>query len=58
MVVMVDLIRALHSYWGQNSYGATHASNTADFQKNLSAYCQVRHRKVQPLPQIALRSLL
>ncbi|EED84272.1 hypothetical protein POSPLDRAFT_134918 [Postia placenta Mad-698-R] len=27
------------SYWGQNSYGAT-GSNTADYQKNLSYYCQ------------------
>ncbi|KAI0761004.1 glycoside hydrolase [Trametes elegans] len=26
-------------YWGQNSYGATH-SDTANFQKNLSSYCQ------------------
>lgn len=26
-------------YWGQNSYGAT-GSNTADYQKNLSYYCQ------------------
>ena len=27
------------SYWGQDSYGATH-SDTANFQKNLSYYCQ------------------
>ncbi|TBU43180.1 glycoside hydrolase [Dichomitus squalens] len=27
------------SYWGQNSYGATH-TDTANFQKNLSYYCQ------------------
>ncbi|TCD70241.1 Chitinase 1 [Steccherinum ochraceum] len=26
-------------YWGQNSYGATH-SDTANFQKTLSFYCQ------------------
>ncbi|KAI9000482.1 glycoside hydrolase [Trametes punicea] len=26
-------------YWGQNSYGATH-SDTANFQKTLSYYCQ------------------
>ncbi|CDO71799.1 Glycoside Hydrolase Family 18 / Carbohydrate-Binding Module Family 5 protein [Trametes cinnabarina] len=26
-------------YWGQNSYGATH-SDTANFQKTLSTYCQ------------------
>ncbi|OSX57816.1 carbohydrate-binding module family 5 protein [Postia placenta MAD-698-R-SB12] len=30
---------ALGFYWGQNSYGAT-GSNTADYQKNLSYYCQ------------------
>ncbi|KAF5359163.1 hypothetical protein D9756_003174 [Leucocoprinus leucothites] len=27
-------------YWGQNSYGATHGSDTANWQKALSAYCQ------------------
>ncbi|KAF9448612.1 carbohydrate-binding module family 5 protein [Macrolepiota fuliginosa MF-IS2] len=27
-------------YWGQNSYGATHTSDTANWQKTLSAYCQ------------------
>ncbi|KAI1797099.1 glycoside hydrolase, partial [Ganoderma leucocontextum] len=27
------------SYWGQNSYGATH-SDTANFQQTLSFYCQ------------------
>ncbi|TFK50009.1 glycoside hydrolase family 18 protein [Heliocybe sulcata] len=27
-------------YWGQNSYGATHTSDTANWQKNLSYYCQ------------------
>ncbi|XP_006455693.1 hypothetical protein AGABI2DRAFT_227191 [Agaricus bisporus var. bisporus H97] len=27
-------------YWGQNSYGATHPSDTANFQKTLSTYCQ------------------
>ncbi|TBU55439.1 glycoside hydrolase superfamily [Dichomitus squalens] len=26
-------------YWGQNSYGATH-SDIANYQKNLSSYCQ------------------
>ncbi|EJF62645.1 glycoside hydrolase [Dichomitus squalens LYAD-421 SS1] len=31
--------RGLTTYWGQNSYGATH-SDTANFQKNLSFYCQ------------------
>ncbi|KAM5537231.1 hypothetical protein V8D89_009164 [Ganoderma adspersum] len=27
-------------YWGQNSYGATHGSDTANWQKNLDFYCQ------------------
>ncbi|KAM5543936.1 hypothetical protein V8D89_002553 [Ganoderma adspersum] len=27
-------------YWGQNSYGATHSGDTANYQKNLSYYCQ------------------
>ncbi|KAG6916194.1 hypothetical protein DXG01_008076 [Tephrocybe rancida] len=27
-------------YYGQNSYGATHGSDTANWQKTLSAYCQ------------------
>ncbi|KIL67504.1 glycoside hydrolase family 18 protein [Amanita muscaria Koide BX008] len=27
-------------YWGQNSYGATHTSDTANWQKSLSTYCQ------------------
>ncbi|PIL27020.1 hypothetical protein GSI_10159 [Ganoderma sinense ZZ0214-1] len=27
-------------YWGQNSYGATHSGDTANYQKNLSNYCQ------------------
>ncbi|KAF7773296.1 CAZyme family GH18 [Agaricus bisporus var. burnettii] len=27
-------------YWGQNSYGATHGSDTANWQKSLSTYCQ------------------
>nr|VWO94999.1 Endochitinase 2 (EC (Chitinase 2) [Ganoderma boninense] len=27
-------------YWGQNSYGATHSGDTANYQKNLSHYCQ------------------
>ena len=29
-----------YSYWGQNSYGATH-SGTANGQKTLAYYCQV-----------------
>ncbi|KZP27341.1 carbohydrate-binding module family 5 protein, partial [Athelia psychrophila] len=28
------------SYWGQNSYGATHGSDTANWQQRLSHYCQ------------------
>lgn len=27
-------------YWGQNSYGAVHGTDTANFQKTLSFYCQ------------------
>lgn len=27
-------------YWGQNSYGATHTGDTANWQKSLSTYCQ------------------
>ncbi|KAJ8084321.1 Chitinase 2 [Marasmius tenuissimus] len=27
-------------YWGQNSYGAVHGTDTANFQKPLSFYCQ------------------
>ncbi|KAF5383765.1 hypothetical protein D9615_003771 [Tricholomella constricta] len=27
-------------YYGQNSYGATHGSDTANWQKNLATYCQ------------------
>lgn len=27
-------------YWGQNSYGATNPSNTADWQQPISFYCQ------------------
>ncbi|KAI0267649.1 glycoside hydrolase superfamily [Gloeopeniophorella convolvens] len=30
----------LYRYWGQNSYGATHTSDTANWQKTLSFYCQ------------------
>ncbi|KAI9061208.1 carbohydrate-binding module family 5 protein [Trametes sanguinea] len=28
------------SYWGQNSYGATHLSDTANWQKSIDYYCQ------------------
>ncbi|KAH9998830.1 glycoside hydrolase family 18 protein [Russula compacta] len=28
------------AYWGQNSFGATHTSDTARWQKTLSFYCQ------------------
>ncbi|KAJ6542358.1 glycoside hydrolase superfamily [Mycena vulgaris] len=27
-------------YWGQNSYGATHGSDTANWQQTISNYCQ------------------
>ncbi|KAI0787351.1 glycoside hydrolase [Fomes fomentarius] len=27
-------------YWGQNSYGATHENDPANWQKNLATYCQ------------------
>ncbi|KAF7378475.1 Glycoside hydrolase family 18 protein [Mycena sanguinolenta] len=30
-------------YWGQNSYGATHPSDTANWQQTISNYCQVQH---------------
>ncbi|KAJ4479961.1 glycoside hydrolase superfamily [Lentinula aciculospora] len=30
----------LAAYWGQNSYGATHTSDTANWQTNLAHYCQ------------------
>lgn len=29
-------------YWGQNSYGATHPSDTGNWQQKLAYYCQVR----------------
>ena len=29
-------------YWGQNSFGATNASGTAEWQQRLSFYCQVK----------------
>jgi len=28
-------------YWGQNSYGATHPSDTENWQQTISYYCQV-----------------
>ncbi|KAH9884038.1 hypothetical protein C8Q73DRAFT_661404, partial [Cubamyces lactineus] len=36
------------SYWGQNSYGATH-SDTANFQKSLATYCQDDSIDVLPI---------
>ena len=30
-------------YWGQNSYGATHPSDTGNWQQTISYYCQVDH---------------
>ncbi|KAG6902323.1 hypothetical protein C0995_001702 [Termitomyces sp. Mi166 len=32
-------INSLSSYWGQNSYGAVKASDTVNWQKRLSFYC-------------------
>ncbi|KAJ3917888.1 glycoside hydrolase [Lentinula edodes] len=37
------------SYWGQNSYGATHTSDTANWQTNLAHYCQDDTVDVFPL---------
>lgn len=31
-------------YWGQNSYGATNPSDTANWQQPISYYCQVRYK--------------
>ncbi|KAI0275109.1 class III chitinase, partial [Gloeopeniophorella convolvens] len=36
-------------YWGQNSYGATHGTDTANFQKTLSYYCQDNAIDVIPI---------
>lgn len=36
-------------YWGQNSYGATHSSDTANFQKTLAYYCNDNAIDVFPL---------
>ena len=30
-----------HSYWGQNSRGAVDGTDTANFQKDISYYCDV-----------------
>ncbi|KAH9944983.1 glycoside hydrolase [Epithele typhae] len=35
----IAIYRYTSRYWGQNSYGATH-SDTANWQKTLSTYCQ------------------
>ncbi|THV06084.1 glycoside hydrolase family 18 protein [Dendrothele bispora CBS 962.96] len=42
-------IISLYSYWGQNSYGAAHGTDTANFQKTLSFYCQDNTIDVFPL---------
>ncbi|KAM5539242.1 hypothetical protein V8D89_007115 [Ganoderma adspersum] len=41
-VLGFDISRSdnLAVYYGQNSYGATHGSDTANWQKDLSYYCQ------------------
>ncbi|KAG7099508.1 hypothetical protein E1B28_001354 [Marasmius oreades] len=36
-------------YWGQNSYGAVHGTDTANFQKRVSAYCQDNSIDVIPI---------
>ncbi|KZS93070.1 class III chitinase [Sistotremastrum niveocremeum HHB9708] len=36
-------------YWGQNSYGATHSSDTANFQQTISYYCQDNSIDVLPV---------
>ncbi|KAF9459439.1 glycoside hydrolase superfamily [Collybia nuda] len=36
-----DNSRYDNTYWGQNSYGAAHGTDTANFQKRLSFYCNV-----------------
>ncbi|KAH8120579.1 class III chitinase [Phellopilus nigrolimitatus] len=36
---MPSTIHDMTIYWGQNSYGATNSSDTANFQKPLSFYC-------------------
>ena len=36
-------------YWGPNSFGATHASDTAKWQKRLSFYCQVKRARSESL---------
>jgi len=36
-------------YWGQNSYGAAHGTDTANFQKKLSFYCNDNAIDVFPI---------
>ncbi|KAF9014997.1 class III chitinase [Cyathus striatus] len=36
-------------YWGQNSYGAAHGTDTANFQKTLSFYCNDNAVDVFPI---------
>ncbi|KAF8898407.1 class III chitinase [Infundibulicybe gibba] len=36
-------------YWGQNSYGAVHGTDSANFQKTLSFYCQDNAIDVFPI---------
>ncbi|EIN13628.1 glycoside hydrolase family 18 protein, partial [Punctularia strigosozonata HHB-11173 SS5] len=36
-------------YWGQNSYGAANAADTANFQKSLAFYCQDNSIDVFPI---------
>ncbi|KAI0303644.1 glycoside hydrolase superfamily [Multifurca ochricompacta] len=39
-LILASLFPLVLGYWGQNSYGATHTSDTANWQKTLSFYCQ------------------
>jgi len=41
------------SYWGQNSFGASNAGNTAGYQQSLAHYCQV----LVPLRSLPTRRL-
>ena len=46
-MIYLSILSCQHCrYYGQNSYGATHGSDTANWQKDLSYYCQVFHRQL------------
>jgi chitinase len=42
------------SYWGQNSYGAAHGADSANFQKRISLYCNVGYRTLYSKKQTHL----